>query len=150
MTQVWKVLDQEYGRPEDISREAVNGLMQMHLNAKTDALKFLQMHQEFTKVKNDLVKVSMIDELSNASVIRLVVSKLPDKASKTRWITYKEVNMIQNPKPKLLDMFTEYMDMERRIQKDLSKLEAETIPASKVKVIGTDSTKPEVVVTGIL
>ena len=27
MTQVWKVLDQEYGRPEEISREAIDGLM---------------------------------------------------------------------------------------------------------------------------
>ena len=41
MTQVWKVLDQEYGRPEDISREAINGLMQMQLNANTDVMKFL-------------------------------------------------------------------------------------------------------------
>ena len=115
----------------------------MQLNAKTNTMKFLQIHQEFAKVKNNLVEVSMIDKLSNDLVIGLVVSKLPDMVSKTRGITYKEVNMIQDPKPKLLDVFSKYMDMERRIQKDLSKLEAETIPASKVKAIGTDSTKPE-------
>ena len=82
-TQVWKILDQEYGQPEDISREAIDGLMQMQLDAKKDMMKFLQMHQEFAKVKNDLVEVVMINKLSNASVIGSVVSKLPAKVSKT-------------------------------------------------------------------
>ena len=47
MCEVWRVLDEEYGQPEDISREALKGLMNLKITAKGEAARFLEMHQVF-------------------------------------------------------------------------------------------------------
>ena len=60
----------------------------MKIIAKYEAARFLEMHQVFNQVKNDLTEVGKIGDLSNAAVLGMIAEKLPSDPCKTRWIRY--------------------------------------------------------------
>ena len=51
--------------------------MNLKIAAKGKAAKFLELHQIFKRVKNNLTEVGRVADLSNATVLGLVTEKLP-------------------------------------------------------------------------
>ena len=53
MTEVWQVMDDEYGQPEEVFRDGINELMNLKLTMKSETSSFLELYKAFNRVKNN-------------------------------------------------------------------------------------------------
>ena len=83
---MWDILDDEYGRPEDVATVAINMLMNFKTVKKTESEKFMEIFIAFTRAKVDLTEVRMLGDLDSAAMIMNLTGKLPSSACKARWI----------------------------------------------------------------
>ena len=67
MSEVWRILDQEYGQAVDICGEAVAELRTMVPSGKNDAQKFIELFRKYTQVKNNLKEFDRLQPLQPAS-----------------------------------------------------------------------------------
>ena len=88
MEEIWKFLDDEYGKPSELSAERVDYLhsYQFSKTATTEAAKFKELYQCWSTVYSDLAKVDQLDALNHAPTLKKFLSKLPSKASRMRYI----------------------------------------------------------------
>ena len=88
MEEIWKHLDDEYGKPSELSSERVTFLQtfQCSKTASTEAAKFKELHRCWSTVYSDLAKVDQLEALNHAPTLKTFLSKLPSRASTTRYI----------------------------------------------------------------
>ena len=88
MEEIWKFLDDEYGKPNVLSKERVAYLhtFQYSKTATTEAAKFKELHRCWSTVYSDLAKVDQLDALNHAPTLETFLGKLPSKASGQRYI----------------------------------------------------------------
>ena len=88
MDDIWRLLDDEYGKATELSAERVAYLhtFQFSKTASTEALKFKELYRCWTTVYSDLTKVGQLDTLNHAPTLKTFLGKLPSKASGQRYI----------------------------------------------------------------
>ena len=88
MEDIWKLLDDEYGKPSELSSDCVAFLQtfQYSKTANTEAAKFKELHRCWSTVYSDLAKVDQLEALNHAPTLKVFLSKLPSRASMTRYI----------------------------------------------------------------
>ena len=88
MEEIWKLLDDEYGKPNELSAEHVAYLhtYQYPKTATTEAAKFKELYRCWSTVYSDLAKVNQLDALNHAPMLKTFLGKLPSKASGQRYI----------------------------------------------------------------
>jgi hypothetical protein len=123
MDQVWRILDNEYGRPEDVSRESLNRLRALEPDGQTDGQKFMALYHEYTKVRNDLKEVKLSEDLNTSEVLGMLASKLPNEATKTRWVTQRAYIKRSARNLSAIETWDEFMEDEKEIQRDLVKMD---------------------------
>ena len=88
MEEIWKFLDDEYGKPSELSAERVDYLhsYQFSKTATTKAAKFKELYRCWSTVYSNLAKVDQLEVLNHAPMLKKFLSKLPSKASGDRYI----------------------------------------------------------------
>ena len=88
MEEIWKLLDDEYGKPNELSAKRVAYLhtYQYPKTATTEAAKFKELYRCWSTVYSDLAKVNQLDALNHAPTLKAFLGKLPSKASGLRFI----------------------------------------------------------------
>ena len=89
MEEIWEFLDNEYGKPHELSTERVAYLhnYQYSKTATTEATKFKELYRCWSTIYSDLAKVNQLDALDHAPMLKTFLGKLPSKASGQRYIT---------------------------------------------------------------
>ena len=88
MKEIWKLLDNEYGKPSELSAERVAYLhtYQYPKTATTKAAKFKELYRCWSTVYSDLAKVKQLNTLNHVPTLKTFLRKLPSKASVQRYI----------------------------------------------------------------
>ena len=88
MEDIWKLLDDEYGKPSELSSDRVTFLQAFQYSkaANTEATKFKELHQCWSTVYSNLDKVDQLEALNHAPTIKAFLGKLPSRASTMRYI----------------------------------------------------------------
>merc|ERR1711872_491513 len=89
MEEIWKLLDNEYGKPSELSSERVIYLhtFQYSKTANTEAAKFKELHRCWSTVYSNLANVDQLEILNHAPTLKTFIGKLPSKASLDRYIS---------------------------------------------------------------
>ena len=97
MEEIWKFLDDEYGKPSELSAKRVAYLhsYQYSKTATTEAAKFKELYWCWSTVYSDLAKVDQPEALNHAPTLKKFLSKLPSEAS-----TQKYIAMAKELRPK--------------------------------------------------
>ena len=88
MEKIWKLLDDEYRKPSELSAKRVAYLhtYQYPKTTTTEAAKFKELYRCWSTVYSDLAKVKQLDALDHAPMLKTFLGKLPSKASGQRYI----------------------------------------------------------------
>ena len=86
ITEVWEVLDEEYGQVMELTAELIKYLtnFQFSKEAKTEDAKFAELYRVWQQVLADLVEVGRIDILKHEPTLSKFASRLPSNASRTK------------------------------------------------------------------
>merc|ERR1712082_42705 len=122
MEEIWKLLDNEYGKPNKLSAERVAYLYtyQYPKTATTEAAKFKELYRCWSTIYSDLAKVNQLDALNHAPMLKTFLGKLPSKASGQRYITMASELRIK--KKSELEIIATFMTAERQTQKQQEEL----------------------------
>ena len=117
MDEIWKFLEDEYGKPSELSTEPVTYLHNFRYSkaATTEAAKVKEVYQCWSDVHSDLAKVKQLDALNHAPTLKTFLTKLPSKASMDRYI--EMAAELKSKKKSDLHIITAFMTAERRHQK---------------------------------
>ena len=113
MEEIWKLLDDEYGKPSELSAERVAYLhtYQYPKTATTEAAKFKELYRCWSTVYSDLAKVKQLDALDHAPTLKTFLGKLPSKASGQRYIAM--ASELRLKKKSELEIIATFMTDER-------------------------------------
>ena len=122
MEEIWKLQDDEYGKPSELSAERVAYLhtYQYPKTATTEAAKFKELYRCWSTVYSDLAKVKQLDALDHAPTLKTFLGKLPSKASGQRYIPMATELRLQ--KKSELEIIVAFMTAERQTQKQQEEL----------------------------
>ena len=81
--------------------------MDLKINQKGEAAWLLELHRIFKRVKNNLIEVGKVADLSNDMLLGLILEKLPSDPAKTRWVKYQTSEERKRPDVPLIDLFSE-------------------------------------------
>ena len=117
MEEIWKFLDDEYGKDSELTSEHVDYLhnFQYSKSATTEAAKFKELHRCWSTVYSDLANVDQLQILNHTPTLKGFIGKLPSKASLDRYITMEKE--LKAKKKSDLDIITAFMLDERQTQK---------------------------------
>ena len=98
MEDIWKRLNDKYGKPSELSSERVTFLQTFQYSkaANMEATKFKELHRCWSTVYSDLAKVNQLEALNHAPTIKAFLGKLPSRASTTRYIAMATELRLQN------------------------------------------------------
>ena len=121
MEEIWKFLDDEYGKPDKLSTEHVAYLhtFQYSKTTTTEAAKFKELYLCWSDVHSDLTKVNQLDALNHAPTLKTFLTKLPNR-SMDRYI--EMAAELKSKKKSDLDIIVAFMNAERRHQKQKEEL----------------------------
>ena len=138
MAGVWSVLDARYGKVMELTKELISGLQCFAFSrqATNDSAKFLELHNEFVKVYNDLEQIDRLSVLNHEPTLCTLAKQLPSDDSKMRYTKLRlrrlEENdeavarVIEGAEPvgvlSNLDIMNEFMRKEREIQVNYGQL----------------------------
>merc|ERR1711895_412925 len=122
MEEIWEFLDDEYGKPSELSYERVAYLhsYQYSKTATTEATKFKELYRCWSTVYSDLAKVNQLDVLNHAYMLKTFLRKLPSEASGLRYIAM--ASELQTKKKSELEIVATFMTDERQTQKQYKEL----------------------------
>ena len=122
MEEIWELLDDEYGKPSELSTKRVAYLHNYRYSktATTEAAKFKELYRCWSTVYSDLAKVNQLDALNHAPTLKTFLGKLPSKASGQRYIAMASELRIK--KKSELEIIATFMTAERQTQKQLEEL----------------------------
>ena len=122
MEEIWKLLDDEYGKPNELSAERVAYLhtYQYPKTATTKAAMFKELYRCWRSIYSDLAKVNQLDALNHAPTLKTFLAKLPSKASVDRYIDM--ASELRPKKKSELDIIAAFMTAERQHQKQREEL----------------------------
>ena len=85
MDEVWKFLDQVYGKTDKIVASRIEKLHNFKVSpkARTDPDKFLELYSMCREVFCDLEKIEQTDQLNNAHALNYLVIKFPVSSRKS-------------------------------------------------------------------
>ena len=131
MEEIWKFLDDEYGKDSELSSERVAYLhnFQYSKNATTEAAKFKELHRCWSTVYSDLANVDQLEILNHAPTLKTFIGKLPSKASLDRYIAMAKE--LKSKKKSDLDIIAAFMTDERQTQKQHEELSGSIKGSSK-------------------
>ena len=136
MKEIWDLLDDQYGKPNMLSKERVAYLhtFQYSKTATTEAAKFKELYRCWSTVYSDLAKVDQLDALDHAPMLETFLGKLPSKASMLRYIAME--SELRLKKKSELEIVATFMTAKRQVQKQQEELfgsfmEALREPAAK-------------------
>ena len=114
MSEVWRILDNEYGQPMEISSDAVRSLREFQFSNKsrTDHQKFTELFGRYNEVKADLEEIGMVHNLSHEPTINEIVRKLPSRTSKTEYVKMRSDLLSEDHTE--LEIFDKFMLKERK------------------------------------
>jgi hypothetical protein len=92
-------------------------------DGQTDGQKFMALYHEYTKVCNNLKEVKLSEDLNTSEVLGMLASKLPNEATKTRWVTQKAYVKRLARNLSAIKIWDELMEYEKEIQRDLVKMD---------------------------
>ena len=72
MEEIWEFLDEEYGKPSELSTERIDYLhnFQCLRTATTEAAKFKELYRCWSNVHSDLTKVNQLDTLDHVPTLK--------------------------------------------------------------------------------
>ena len=120
MTEVWDVLSQEYGKPDELVTECISSLTDFRFSAKTEGEKYVELFRKWSEVVADLEEIGEVEALNHASTIESVVSKFPSSTCKSRYVDFL-MSPVNEDKTKL-QILKEFMLAERGRQRNLMKI----------------------------
>ena len=131
MEEIWEFLDEEYGKPSELSTKRVAYLHNYRYSktATTEAAKFKELYRCWSTVYSDLAKVKQLDALNHAPTLKTFLAKLPSKASVDRYIDM--ASELRPKKKSELDIIAAFMTAERQHQKQREELIGSSREASK-------------------
>merc|ERR1711895_84613 len=131
MEEIWKLLDDEYRKPNELSAECVAYLhtYQYPKTATTEAAKLKELYRCWSTVYSDLAKVNQLDALNHALTLKTFLGKLPSKASRQRYIAL--ASELRLKKKSELEIIAAFMTAERQMQKQQEELFGSIKGASK-------------------
>merc|ERR1711895_260719 len=131
MEEIWKLLDDEYRKPNELSAECVAYLhtYQYPKTATTEAAKLKELYRCWSTVYSQLAKVNQLDALNHTPTLKTFLGKLPSKASRQRYITMATELRLQ--KKSELEIIVAFMTAERQTQKQQEELFGSIKGASK-------------------
>ena len=150
MAAVWEVLDARYGMVMELTKELISGLQCLTFSkqATNNSLKFLEMHNEWVKVYNDLEQVGKLSVPDHEPTLCTLAKQLPSEDSKMRYTQLRLLRMADNDRAVAraaegeepvgvlspLDIMNEFMRSERKIQVSYEQLLSpeEVVKAKKV------------------
>ena len=82
MEEIWEFLDEEYGKPSELSTERIDYLhnFQCSRTATTEAAKFKELYRCWSDVHSDLTKVNQLDALNHIPTLKTFLTKLPNRS----------------------------------------------------------------------
>ena len=159
MTAVWEVLDDRYGMVMELTKELISGLQCFTFSkqATNNSLKFLEMHNEWVKVYNDLEQVNKLSVLDHEPTLCTLAKQLPSEDSKMRYTQLRLLRAEDNKRAEAraadgadpvgilspLDIMNEFMRSERKLQVSYEQLlNLEEVTKAK-KVVGRRESEPK-------
>ena len=87
MVDVWRYLDNEYGRDDKLAAERIAHLhsFQVSKSARTTTVKFKELHACWREVYNDLDKIKAAGTLNNPHALNIFVSNFLDPVEIDMW-----------------------------------------------------------------
>ena len=138
MAGVWSVLDARYGKVMELTKELISGLQCFAFSrqATNDSAKFLELHNEFVKVYNDLEQIDRLSVLNHEPTLCTLAKQLPSDDSKMRYTKLRLRRLEENDEAVArvlegaepvgvlsnLDIMNEFMRKEREIQVSFGQL----------------------------
>ena len=112
MEEIWEFLDEEYGKPSELSTERIDYLhnFQCSRTATTEAAKFKELYRCWSDVHSDLTKVNQLDALNHIPTLKAFLTKLPNR-SMGRYI--KMAAELKSKKKTDLEIIFAFMTAER-------------------------------------
>ena len=113
MDECWELLDLEFGKETELVSDQVNALKNFRYSNKHASVpvKFLELHEAWTKVLTNLVIVKQEHALNHSVILDAFLNHLPSDD-----IVQRYINMSEDPKNKektLLEVVREFMAAER-------------------------------------
>lgn len=121
MKEVWGILTDEYGKPEELIKDRLAHLCGYHhpKEARTDPQKVLAMHQRFTEVYSDMDKSDALTMLNHPASLQAFMKNLPLSCVR-EYVLYKEQRVQQDEGE--LQVVKGFLELEKKRQKSVQEL----------------------------
>ena len=124
MSEIWKVLDLEYGQVKDVVAALVKQLNRFQYSkaARSDSAKFQELYNEWNRVVQDLREYGKEEVLNSEPILDNIARKLPAKIAK-EYVLACQKGETENLND--YEIMSKFMASERETQKRIARLETD-------------------------
>ena len=124
MTEVWMVLDEEYGQVMELTAELIEDLTDFHFTkeARTEDAKFTELYRVWQQVNAEFSEMGKVSVLNHEPTLSKFASRLPSQASRLKCVELRLERQEEAEPKSELGIMTAFLAQERNRQKHLVRL----------------------------
>ena len=122
MEEVWTLLDEEYGKKSELINDRVNHLnsFQFSKGATSEAAKFMELHERWSRVLSDLEIIKEEKALDHQPTISAFIKLLPSESIVQQYVAMEADLSVKGKST--LEIVKEFMKTERTNQRKILEI----------------------------